>query len=214
MLNNTLIDSFLQASKILGIPLLKKNIPQFQTYFEELLAWNSKVNLTRITSAKEVFVNHFIDSLIPERFIPQESSLIDIGSGGGFPGIPLKIIRPDLQVTLVDSSAKKNLFQRHIIRTLGLKDIGTLHARADQITPVHCFEVCIARAFASLSKYLTTALSLKAPKGIIIAMKGPNFYNELKKVEKQLFRQEISIKNLEKFVLPFSKKRRTIIVFE
>jgi len=211
---NNSFDFFLQAAKKLSIPLSPKTIPQFQVYFQELLAWNNKVNLTRITKKKEVFINHFIDSLIPERFIPQESNLIDIGSGGGFPGIPLKIIRPDILVTLVDSSLKKIFFLRHIIRTLDLQGILALHERAGTVSsPNDFYGVCIGRAFASLPKYLSAALALKATNGIIIAMKGPNFYNELKIIERQLSQWGVSIKHLERFVLPYTNKKRTIIVF-
>ena len=209
------LNLFSQAAQKLGISLSPKTIPQFQTFFQELLIWNKKFNLTRITKEKEVFIDHFIDSLIPERFVPPKSTLIDIGSGGGFPGIPLKIVRPDIIVTLVDSSYKKVAFQRHIIRTLKLKNITGIHERIENISSLNkVYSVCIGRAFASLTKYLLIALSLKAPKGIIIAMKGPNYYKELGKIEKQLPQWGISIKNLEKFVLPYTKKRRTVIVFE
>lgn len=214
MLNDTQFDFFLQAAKQLSIPLPPDSLLQFKFYFQELIAWNKKVNLTRITELREVFINHFIDSLIPERFMPEGSSVVDIGSGGGFPGIPLKIIRPDLSVTLVDSSLKKNLFQRYLIRTLRLKRIVSLRERAETLANSKGFyEVCIGRAFAPLSRFLPTAVALRASRGIIIAMKGPNFLKELKEVEPQLPHRGISIKHVEKFILPYTKKNRTVIVF-
>jgi len=210
----TLSDFFLQASEKLNIPLSEEAGLQFETYYQELIAWNKKINLTRITERKKVFIEHFIDSFIPERFIPSKSSLIDLGSGGGFPGLPLKIIRPDLSVTLVDSSLKKVLFLRYLVRLLNLRGIVVLQRRLEN----HDFsddqyDVCIGRAFSSLEKFLPLAFALKSPQGIIIAMKGPNFLNELKAVEPRLPHWGISLKQIEEFALPFTNKQRSIIVF-
>jgi 16S rRNA (guanine527-N7)-methyltransferase len=211
---NTLPDFFLQASEKLNIPLSEEAGLQFETYYQELIAWNKKINLTRITERKKVFIEHFIDSLIPERFIPAKSSLIDLGSGGGFPGLPLKIIRPDLSVTLVDSSLKKVLFLRYLVRLLNLRGIVVLQKRLENHDfSDNRYDVCIGRAFSSLEKFLPLAFALKSPQGIVIAMKGPNFLNELKAVEPQLPHWSISIKQLKEFVLPFTNKQRAIIVF-
>jgi 16S rRNA (guanine527-N7)-methyltransferase len=210
---NTLPDFFIQASKKLNIPLPEEVGQQFETYYQELIAWNKKINLTRITERKKVFIEHFIDSLIPERFIPLKSSLVDLGSGGGFPGLPLKIVRPDLSVTLVDSSLKKVMFLRYLVRLLKLGNIVVLHKRLEeQDFYDNQYDVCIGRAFASLDKFLPFALALKNPQGIVIAMKGPNFLNELKAVEPQLPHWGVSLKQLKEFVLPFTNKQRAIIV--
>ena len=214
MSKNTLPDFFLQASEKLNIPLSEEAGLQFETYYQELIAWNKKINLTRITERKKVFIEHFIDSLIPERFIPAKSSLIDLGSGGGFPGLPLKIIRPDLSVTLVDSSLKKVLFLRYLVRLLNLRGIVVLQKRLENHDfSDNRYDVCIGRAFSSLEKFLPLAFALKSPQGIVIAMKGPNFLNELKAVEPQLPHWSISLKQLKEFVLPFTNKQRAIIVF-
>jgi 16S rRNA (guanine527-N7)-methyltransferase len=211
---NILPDFFLQASEKLNIPLSEEAGLQFETYYQELILWNKKINLTRITEREKVFIEHFLDSLIPERFIPSKSSLIDLGSGGGFPGLPLKIIRPDLSVTLVDSSLKKVLFLRYLVRLLNLRDIVVLQKQLERIDfSENCYDVCIGRAFASLENFLPLAVALKGPQGIVIAMKGPNFLNELKAVEPQLPRLGVSVKQLKKFVLPFTNKQRSIIVF-
>jgi 16S rRNA (guanine527-N7)-methyltransferase len=212
--SNTPFSFFFHAAEKLSIPLPSATLPHFQAYYRELRAWNKKVNLTAITEEKEVYIDHFIDSLIPEKFIRSQSTVIDLGSGGGFPGIPLKIVRPDIAVTLVDSSLKKTLFQRHIIRALGLKGIAAVHARTEELFPAKKrYDVCIGRAFAPLGRFLPAALALRAPNGIVIAMKGPNFLEELAPVEERLAEWEISIKLIEKFVLPSTKKRRVIIAF-
>jgi 16S rRNA (guanine527-N7)-methyltransferase len=204
---------FFQAAETLNIPLPSAALPHFQVYYQELRTWNKKVNLTAITKEEETYIDHFIDSLVPEKFIPPGSSVIDLGSGGGFPGIPLKIVRPDIAVTLVDSSLKKTLFQRHVIRALGLNRIAAVHARTDELCPNRLYDVCIGRAFAPLVGFLSAAQALKAPNGIIIAMKGPNFSKELATVEHRLAEWDIPVKLIEKFVLPFTQKRRVIIVF-
>jgi len=211
--SNRPFGSFPQAAEILDIPLPSQALPHFQVYYQELRTWNKKVNLTAITKEEEIYIDHFIDSLIPEKFIPPGSTVIDLGSGGGFPGIPLKIVRPDIAVTLVDSSLKKTLFQRHIIRALGLNRIAAVHARTDELCPNRLYDVCIGRAFAPLASFLCAAQPLKVPKGIIIAMKGPNFSKELAIIEHRLAEWDIAVKLIEKFVLPFTQKRRVIIVF-
>lgn len=213
MNSNTPFGIFPQAAETLNIPLPSTALPHFQVYYQELRIWNKKVNLTAITKEEEVYVDHFIDSLIPEKFIPWESTVIDLGSGGGFPGIPLKIVRPDIAVTLVDSSLKKTLFQRHVIRALGLNGIEAIHTRTDELCPNRLYDVCIGRAFAPLAGFLSAARALKAANGIIIAMKGPNFSKELVKIEHRLAEWDIPVKLIEKFFLPFTQKRRVIIVF-
>ena len=214
MERNTKSAFFLHTCEKLSISLPRGSALKFEKYFKELITWNKKINLTRITEKEQVFIEHFIDSLIPERFIPSKSSLIDLGSGGGFPGLPLKIIRPDLSVTLVDSSLKKVVFLRYLVRSLDLDSIVALqgHLKNDNFFGKF-YDVCIGRAFASLERFLPSALAFKNPRGIIIAMKGPNFSNELKAVKPHLSRWGISIKKLEEFLLPFTNKRRVIIVF-
>lgn len=214
MSSNTPSSFFLEAAEKLGIPLSSATLPLFQTYYQELCAWNKKVNLTAITEEKEVYIDHFIDSLIPEKFIPSESRVIDLGSGGGFPGIPLKIVRQDIAVTLVDSSLKKILFQRHVIRTLGLERISAVHARTEEVCPTKGgYEVCIGRAFAPLASFLSASRGLRAPNGSIIAMKGPNFLEELAIAQERLAGRDISTKLVRRFVLPFTQKTRVIIIF-
>ena len=122
-----------------------------------------------------------MDSLAIARWIHPEASLLDVGSGGGFPGIPLKILMPSLSVTLIDSSRKKNSFQRHVIRTLGLANIAALQTRVEALSAVadrlrggepHAFSVIVCRAFTDLARFVELAMPLLAPAGRLIAMKG------------------------------------------
>jgi 16S rRNA (guanine527-N7)-methyltransferase len=143
-----------------------------------------------------------------------QSTLIDLGSGAGFPGLPLKIIRPDLSVTLVDASLKKIMFLRYLVRLLDIHGVAVLQKRLEEHGIAENFyDVCIGRAVASLEKFLPLAAFLRAPHGIIIAMKGPNFSSELKLIEPRLPRLGISLKKIQSFLLPFSQKERVIIIF-
>ena len=117
------------GAETLGVQVSAFQVAQFSDHIRELLLWNRKTNLTAITLPSEVAIKHVVDSLAIARWIHPEASVLDVGSGGGFPGIPLKILMPSLSVTLIDSSRKKNSFQRHVIRTLGLANINALQTR-------------------------------------------------------------------------------------
>ncbi len=119
----------IEGSKSFGLFLDGKTVGDFDLYLRELLKWNQKINLTAVRTEKEVVLKHFLDSISTIPYLPESGSLLDIGSGAGFPGIPLKIVKPGLRVTLIDSVRKKVDFQRHMIRTLGLKEIEAIHAR-------------------------------------------------------------------------------------
>ena len=121
------------GAKALGITLDDEQIEAFLLYLRELKRWNRRLNLTSVVEEREIVVRHFLDSLVPERFLGPEWRIVDLGSGAGFPGIPLKLARPDLSVLLVDSSMRKVAFERHIIRTLGLQGIEALHARGEDL---------------------------------------------------------------------------------
>ncbi len=148
----------------------------FSIHAIELIKWTQKINITTITDPIEVASNHFLDSLVPAQFIPPEATLLDIGSGGGFPGIPLKVILPKLSVTLIDASRKKTSFLKHVVRTLKLDNIEALHLRAEDLaiqpSYMNRFDVIISRALTSLGAFVRLALPLLADGGVIIALKG------------------------------------------
>jgi len=108
-------------------------VDQFAIHARELLRWNQKINLTAVTDPLSVAVKHYLDSIAPAKILPHAGSLLDIGTGGGFPGIPLKILLPSLSVTLIDASRKKVSFLKHAGRTLGLRDFKVLHIRAEDL---------------------------------------------------------------------------------
>jgi 16S rRNA (guanine527-N7)-methyltransferase len=151
-------------------------LDQLTRHASELVRWNRKTNLTAITAPEEIAVKHVLDSMAPLPHIPLTARLLDIGSGGGFPGVVLKIMRPGLSVTLIDASRKKASFLSHVIRTLGLKDATALHTRAEALAAAsqyrHGFDVIVCRALSGLDAFVTMALPLLAPEGLLIALKG------------------------------------------
>ncbi len=204
---------FRESAKDLSILLPRGSVTLFECYFRELLSWNEKVNLTQITEERKVIINHFIDSLVPERFISLGATMADIGSGAGFPGIPLKIVRPDLVVTLLESSFKKSIFLRHAIRALGLGDITVRNERAEELAAHGAkYQVCIGRAVSPLPSFVRTAHCLVEPGGSIIAMRGRHFEKELDAVREMLPELNLSVQEVEPVSLPFTRAERAIIV--
>ncbi|GAC1356484.1 MAG: 16S rRNA (guanine(527)-N(7))-methyltransferase RsmG [Ktedonobacteraceae bacterium] len=153
-------------------------------YRKELLEWNTRFNLTAITDPEEVLQKHFLDSLsLLQIYNKAQIHLLDVGSGAGFPGLPLKIARPDWHVTLIEATGKKTLFLRHIIDVLGLKEIEVIHGRAEEIAHRHqyrsSFDIVTARAVASLSSLLEYCAPYCRTGGFIILPKKGNFDEEL-----------------------------------
>jgi 16S rRNA (guanine527-N7)-methyltransferase len=169
------------GAETLGVRVSATQVAQFGAHIRELLLWNRKINVTAITQPLEVAIKHVVDSLAVAKWIDPEASVLDVGSGGGFPGIPLKILMPSLSVTLIDSSRKKNSFQRHVIRTLGLVNIDALQTRVEALSAdpdrlqggnPKTFSVIVCRAFTDLARFVEMAMPLLAHAGRIIAMKG------------------------------------------
>ena len=178
-------------AKKIGIDFDHTQNRLFSLHAVELIKWNQKINLTTLTNPIEVASNHFLDSLIPARFIPPHSEkLLDIGSGGGFPGIPLKVLLPELSVTLIDASRKKVNFLKHVIRTLKLDGIEALHIRAEDLAArpsyINQFDVIISRALTSLELFVRLALPLLACGGLILALKGQVDSNELANLQENV----------------------------
>lgn len=167
-----------QMAAAMGIALNEAHEAQFARYAEVLAAWNAHTNLTAITARADVEVKHFLDSLsiasaVP---LPPGARLIDVGTGAGFPGVPLKLIYPDLHVTLLEATGKKIAFLKHLIEVLALQGVETVHARAEEAgqMPAHraAYEVVAARAVARLPILMEYLLPLAKVGGHCIAMKG------------------------------------------
>ena len=211
-------DMLIAGAKELDIEMRESDIKAFSLYLEELKKWNEKINLTSLRSDKDITIKHFLDSLTVVRFLKDNnvSSLLDIGSGGGFPGIPLKIVMPKLKITLLEAIEKKVNFLKHIIRILGLNNIEAIKGRAEDKEIIKAykssFDCVISRALSSIKDYIHLAEPYIKEKGIILAMKGPvekklsSELNEYQKHRKYPFK-------LHEITPCFSPSKTTIIIF-
>src|SRR4030042_4324708 len=148
----------IEGAKPFGVSLDEKKIEAFELYLKELLKWNQKINLTAIRSEKGILLKHFLDSFSAYPYLPERSFILDIGSGAGFPGIPLKIVQPTIELTLIDSARKKVDFQRHVIRILDLKGVEAIHGRVQDKGILRDlggrFDIILSRAFSDLQSLL------------------------------------------------------------
>ncbi len=211
-------DLLFEGAKAVGIVLNPHQTAQFLTYLEELKEWNKKINLTSIRDDQGIVVKHFVDSLAPLKYIEPRSTLLDVGSGAGFPAIPLKIAEPNLHVILVDSVRKKVSFQRHIIGQLKLDKIQTFHGRIGDKDPGffkgRSFDVVISRAFAHLDKYLFLGEPYVKEGGCIIAMIGRFKEQEIKRHEKLLSTLNLIHSQTVHLSLPFLNEKRALLFFK
>ena len=200
------------------IELEEKHIEKFYKYMQLLLEWNEKINLTAITDPNEVILKHFVDSLTINKYIKDNSTIIDIGTGAGFPGIPLKIIREDLQITLVDSLNKRIKFLEEVIEKLELKNIKPIHARAEElgknIKYREKFDYATSRAVANLSTLSEYLIPLVKIQGKIISMKGSEVEKELIDSKNAISVLGGKILKIDEFNLPSSDIKRNVIIME
>ncbi len=163
-----------------GIYLDDSQLNKFDFYYNFLLDYNKKVNLTSITEKNDVAVKHFLDSMMVSKFIKLEGAVIDIGTGAGFPGIPLKILNDSLNITLLDSSQKKIKFLELLIGEMGL-DIKLINSHTGEVPKNYLgrYDFSIARAVAPMYKLYKFCIPFVRPGGYFIAMKGPSYMNEL-----------------------------------
>jgi 16S rRNA (guanine527-N7)-methyltransferase len=210
-------DLLVEGAEAFGIRLSEKQVAAFDLYLRELLKWNQKINLTAIRSEKGIILKHFLDSLSAFPYLSKTASLLDIGSGAGFPGIPLKIVHSSLEITLVDSVRKKIDFQRHIIRMLGLKGMEAIHGRIqdDEILQSMAgrFDAVISRAFSDLQTLLVLAFPFLRKEGILLAMKGELGEEEIRHLSKGE-ETRYRLQGTASFVLPKSSLNRSILLFE
>ncbi len=201
----------------IGILLNEKQINQFYDYMNLLIEWNEKINLTAITKPEDIILKHFIDSMTIAKYTKKEATIIDVGTGAGFPGIPLKIIREDLQVTLLDALNKRIQFLNEVICQLEIKDITAIHSRAEELgKDKKCrenFDYATSRAVANVSTLLEYLMPFVKIGGACISMKGAEVEEELQQSKKAISILGGEIEKIEKFQLPKSNMNRNIITF-
>jgi 16S rRNA (guanine527-N7)-methyltransferase len=198
----------------LGLRLSAAELGKLYAFAVELKKWSRKINLTAIRGDEEIAVKHFLDSLALLRVVGVNGDLLDIGSGGGFPAIPLKIARRELQVVSVDAVEKKVIFQRHAARLLGLQGFEALHARAEELAAQRKghFDWVVSRAFADIPTFVSIALPLVREKGKIIAMKGRGGREEADAAAASLRDMGVEVSEIIEFHLPVSGDARSLII--
>ncbi len=164
-----------------GFDLSERQVEQFEEYFNFLVSENQKYNLTAITEPQDVIIKHFIDSVLPEKFLPKNASVVDVGSGAGFPGLPLKILRPDIKLTMIDSLQKRVNFLEQLCARLSLTDTRALHCRAEDFAMAHRekFDVALSRAVANVATLAEYLLPLVKVGGIALMYKSARVNEEI-----------------------------------
>ncbi len=189
------MDKLLRGARELGITLKENHLSLFQTYYEELVEWNRRFNLTAITDYEGVQIRHFLDSLscllvLPRAELQAGARVIDVGTGAGFPGLPLRIVCPGMRLTLLEATRKKVDFLEHLLGRLGFSDVEVIHARAEDLghRPGYRegYDWAIARALAEMPTLVEYLLPLVRVRGAILAQKGENAPAEVHAAEEAI----------------------------
>ena len=202
---------FIDSIKELGIEPTDKQLYQLSKFYELLIEWNQKINLTRITDKEDVYLKHFYDSLTisKELDLNKINTLCDVGTGAGFPGIVLKIFYPNLKITLIDSLLKRVKYLNEIIKELNLKEIKAIHTRAEDYKET--FDIVTARAVANIEKLLTYTMHLVKKDGKLIAMKG-NIDEEITEDVRKRIDKKYKLIKINKFYLPKEESHRSLVI--
>lgn len=200
------------------ININEKQISQLYTYMNLLIEWNEKMNLTAIVEPDEIIIKHFIDSLTINKFINKNSNLLDVGTGAGFPGIPLKIIRDDISIELMDSLNKRIIFLEEVIKKLKLENITAIHSRAEELGNNkeyrQKFDYITSRAVAPLNYLVEYMIPFAKINGKCICMKGSNIEEELKEAQTAIIKLGGKIDKIEKIFIPETNIERNIIIIK
>lgn len=206
---------FLEELKKLGILLTPKQEQDLDTYYKLLISYNNNVNLTAITKEEDVYLKHFYDSLTLFKGIDLKENLkiCDLGTGAGFPGLVLKIVFPNLAITLVDSLEKRIKFLDLVIKELELKNIKTVHSRIEEFKEIEAFDVVVSRAVAKINILLELGCKIPKVNGLFVFMKG-NILEELKSAKNALKVLNYSLEKIINFKLPIEESERNIVILK
>ena len=211
-------EELLEKASVLGVRFSVEQMEQFYKYMNLLIEWNEKMNLTAIIEPSEIILKHFIDSITILKDIKDGSTVVDVGTGAGFPGIPLSIMNPTLKITLVDSLNKRLIFLQEVIKELNLKNVELIHARAEEFGRNkkyrEKFDIATSRAVANLATLSEYLLPLVKINGQAISMKAGNASQEIEEAQKAIKTLGGHINRIDEFYLPQTDIARTIIIID
>ncbi len=208
-----------KESKKFNIILNNSQIDKFKIYMDYLLEYNSHTNLTAIKDPQDIMIKHFLDSMVLNEFvgIHPDSGVVDIGTGAGFPGVPLKILREDIKLTLIDSLNKRVNFLKELMKKIGLS-ADIFHGRAEELgqNPKfrEKFDIAVSRAVAPLNVLCEYCMPYVKVGGCFVALKGPDVREEIENSQTALQTLGGKIKNHETFELPLNKGKRSVVIIE
>lgn len=212
------IDDLINKAKQISVEITEKEANMFYEYDKLLLDWNEKINLTAITDEREIILKHFIDSLTINRYIENADNVMDIGTGAGFPGVPLKIVNENKRFILVDALNKRVNFLEEIKKVLNLKNLDLIHSRSEDLAKNLMYreniDVVTSRAVANLRVLVEYMLPFIKLNGLCICMKGPNSKEEIIEAENAIKILGGKIENIDKIILPESEIERNIIIIK
>lgn len=199
-----------------NIQLNEKQRQQFNLYYDLLIKYNNVMNLTAITEYNDVVIKHFLDSVLPYYIYKKDAKIIDIGTGAGFPSIPLKILRPDLCFTLVDSLNKRITFLDAVVKGLDLGNVELLHYRSEELAHEfkyrERYDYCVSRAVAKLNTLLELCVPFVKVDGCVVAYKGSNAIEEINACGNALSKLHCKIDKILDFDLPNEIGKRNIVI--
>ena len=218
MIKQEFFEKMQEKSRELKIRFSVEQLEQFFEYMNLLIEWNEKINLTAITDPEEIILKHFIDSITILKELEDNSKIVDVGTGAGFPGIPLSIMNSTLKITLVDSLNKRLIFLQEVVNKLNLKNIEIVHARAEEFGQNkkyrESFDFATSRAVANLSTLSEYLIPLVKVNGKVISMKAADAQDEINEAQKAIEILGGKIEKIEEFNLPQSDIGRTVITIK
>lgn len=205
-------------SKVMGVELNEFHVKQFEKYQDLLLEWNEKINLTAITSEDDIITKHFVDSLYCLEHIKACDKIIDVGTGAGFPGIPIKIVSHETTLVLLDSLKKRITYLNDVIAQLQLNNVETIHGRAEEYGIKteyrESFDIVTARAVANMKVLVEYCLPFAKVGGKFICMKGSEYKEELEEAKAHIGNLGGKISLVKEIILPGTDIKHTIIVID
>lgn len=199
-----------------GIELSEHQTNSLRIYLDELWDWNQRMNLTGLSTRGRMVIELFLDSLIPAPFLPEKGRMLDVGSGAGFPGVPLKIYNPQLKIHLLETNSKKVSFLKHVIRLLRLNEIEVIKGRIEKDgSKLHPggYQLITARALARLSQIILWCAPLLSQKGLLVCFLGRRAHDELEETRRIMEEQEVVLHRVIPYLLPGkTSKRHTVML--